>query len=236
MHLLSNDVEATPRRTGGPEESLRIRPEIRRLVRMRLLEWGKKHRRKFPFRRTADPYRILVSEVLLRRTTAKKVAEVYTPFFSLFPTPESLASASVLEIRKTIAPLGIYRRAQELKALAKAVVTEFGGRVPLDYSDLLKMPGVGKYIAGCVIASTEGQPMPLVDSNVERVFQRMFSLGESDCPAFSAIYLELAPPHSLRAFHHSIIDLGHLVCTPRNPRCEICPLNRVCLFARNLQL
>jgi A/G-specific adenine glycosylase len=203
-----------------------------------LLSWGRNNRRNYPFRRTRDGYKILVCEVLLRKTTARQVSNVYQKFFTKFPKVEDLASASPKEIFEIIQPLGIWSRAQELSSIAREIVDKYGGKIPADLVALTKMKGVGRYIASCVLAVAYDKSVPMVDSNVERVICRLFRLkamgkGVPKEEVWKA-YSQLAPFSGLREFHYAIIDLSHEICRSKNPRCNICPLVRLCGYSKSI--
>lgn len=199
-----------------------------------LLEWFEKEGISYPFRATSDPYKILVCEMLLRKTTAKQVAKLYDSFFSKFPTVESLSKASVEEIVVVIKPLGILSRAYDLLQAARMIVWRYGGKVPYDGSLLISLKGVGRYIANCVLAFGYGKTVPLVDSNVNRVLSRILDLrtdrrGEPKRELWQA-YSELTPNKNRREFHYALIDLAHKVCTARDPSCGRCPIHEHCKY------
>ena len=208
---------------------------LRRGFQKRIQSWGTRNPRDFPFRRTQDPYRILVSEILLRRTTARAVSAIYTDFFARFPSIEALDQARVAEIAKVIRSLGIRRRARDLRVIARIICRDFGGKIPTSLGNLMAFPGVGGYIAGCVVAFHTGKSIPLVDSNIERIFSRFFGLPNSSKAArVSRLYAEVMPPKGLRQYHYALIDLAHEVCKPLNPRCMTCPLNDFCVLGQTL--
>jgi len=187
----------------------------------------------YPFRETADPYRVLVSEILLRKTTARQVANIYGEFFAKFPTVEDLCRARLEEIIEIIKPLGIVTRANDLLLAAKTIVQEYKGTVPSDKDLLTQLRGVGRYIANCVLSFGYGKTVPMVDSNVERVLSRVSNLPTNKQGAkgeFWQIYSELAPIKKRREFHYALIDLAHKICTPRSPKCSDCPISRCCKY------
>jgi len=201
-----------------------------------LLDWSRTNQESYPFRHTKSAYEILVCEILLRKTTAKQVSNIYEKFFVRFPTIGSLASASAKEVLEVIRPLGIWRRAYDLNRLAREIVTKHGGRVPHELTALTSMKGVGRYVANCVLAFAYGRNVPMVDSNVERVISRL--LGVEPCgkgtpkEAIWEAYSELAPVDRLRQFHYALIDLSHKVCRNKDPQCAACPLVEHCRHGR----
>lgn len=200
-----------------------------------LLGWFEKEGHSYPFRETSNPYKILVCEMLLRKTTAKQVADLYGFFFSKFPTVKSLSRASVEEIGEVIKPLGILSRAYDLLQAAQTIVQKYDGKVPDDESLLTSLKGVGKYIANCVLAFGYGKAVPMVDSNVERVLSRILHLrcdrqGAPKRELWQA-YSELMPNENRREFHYAIIDLAHKVCRVRDPSCDFCPIHEHCEYS-----
>jgi A/G-specific adenine glycosylase len=201
-----------------------------------LLEWFETKGDKYPFRETSDPYRILVSEILLRQTTAKQVAKVYEDFFSKFPTIERLRGATSREIAQAIRPLGIVSRACDLAHTAQIIVDEYGGRIPDDETALMSLRGVGRYVADCVLVLAYQKSLPMIDVNVKRVLCRVLGLGYMDRDRIrdevSQAYLRLAPSAHQNRFHYALIDLAHNVCKKRKPACDDCPIRGYCKSAK----
>lgn len=202
-----------------------------------LLEWWKLNKRDFPWRRTNNPYVILVSEMLLRKTTAKQVNTIFEKFFTKFPNVKMLAEADEEEIEELIKPLGMeHKRAVLLKKLANELLKNHGGAIPVSQDDLLKLPGVGRYSANAVLCFAYGKDAPLVDVNAIRVFQRVFSVKSQkrrikDDTTFWEFVAETIPKGKAREFNLAIIDFAHGVCKPKKPKCAICPLRVICIFA-----
>jgi len=204
-----------------------------------LLKWFDKSKRDYPWRRTKDPYRILVAEIMLQRTKADQVAAIYEKFLERYPDPRALANASVEEIEKQIWALGLEKRAPAFKRIARELVDRFGGRIPNDKKQLLDLFWVGDYIANAIICHAYGQSVPTVDANFARVLKRVFSL-EAIEPAqkdkriwrFADNLIPLAEKHASE-LNLAVLDLGGNICTPRRPLCTICPLNRICDYYRS---
>jgi len=201
-----------------------------------LLEWYKVHRRSFSFRGVTDPYGILIAEVMFRQTTARQVDKVWPQFMSRFPNPESLAKADIEEVKELIAPLGIRSRARQLKEIAKVIVEEWQGKIPPDPAKLMKLPGVGEYIANCVVSFCYGIRLPLIDSNVKRVLSRVLGLSsvriskrEKDNILRHA-YLKLASAANPRQLHCAMLDLAALLCRPEKTQCRACPIRKSCVY------
>ena len=190
-------------------------------------------RRSYPWRaRGLGPYWILIAEILLKRTTATAAANAYGTFLHRFPTVQDLDRASEVEVATVLAPIGLQQqRAQSVKALARHLVEHEGGSIPEDLDRLLAIPGVGEYSARAILSFAFGVPVAIVDSNVERVFQRVFlhSLpSRPGLPLYQTVADKLLPTKHQREFNWGILDLAALVCRPGLPRCEECPLTKVC--------
>jgi len=200
----------------------------------RLLRWFRREGRDLPWRRTRDPYHVLVSEFMLQQTQVNRVEEYYGKFVARYPTVEALAKARPKAVRESWEGLGYYRRAHNLHALARAVVAEHDGRVPRDPGQLRRLPGVGAYTAGAVSTFAYERPAAAVDTNVARVIKRVFRprLGNG-APAARKLHRlasALQPTRGRTAweFNQGLMDLGALVCTARAPKCPVCPVRPVC--------
>jgi A/G-specific adenine glycosylase len=188
--------------------------------------------RKWPWRETRDPYVVLITELLLQKTTAKQVAKIFSNFFSRFPDIETLAKASEADIEAIIGELGLRKRVRFLKELAQHIVKEFGNRVPDTLEGLMKLKGVGLYTANAVRSFAYGMCVPVVDRNVARVLRRFFGL-EGEKPAYADRELwkfaeKIMPTAACREFNYGLIDLGAMICTSRAPQCRRCPLKPRC--------
>jgi A/G-specific adenine glycosylase len=204
----------------------------------RLLKWRTDHRADFPWRKTHDLYKILVSEMLLRKTTRRQVREIFTQFFQKYPFVLALADARPEEIEEIIRPLGMeHKRAQLLKDMAFRIVSEYGGAVPTTEEELLALPGVGIYATNAVLCFGVGMDVPLVDTNAIRVMQRVFSLeakkkrARTDPEMWKAVG-KLIPRGKARDFNLAMLDFAASVCLPKNPKCPMCQLLDVCDYGR----
>ena len=206
----------------------------------RLLAWYRASARDLPWRRTADPYRIWVSEIMLQQTRVAAVLGYYARFLEAFPTVEALAAAEEEKLLKCWEGLGYYSRARNLQKAARIVTEQYAGKFPADYEKLLELPGIGEYTAGAIASAAFGMPVPAVDGNVLRVMTRL-----TDChadialPATKALarmwVAEQMPavPEEIRIFNQALMELGATVCGPNSaPRCEECPLAELCLARR----
>ena len=216
-----------------PARSLRApraAPEFRR----RLLRWFRRYGRDLPWRRTRDPYHVLVSEFMLQQTQVSRVEGYYPRCLARYPTLEVLAGAEPAMVRESWAGLGYYRRASNLHRLAQAVVREHGGVIPADPTILVELPGIGRYTAGAVASFAYERATPAIDTNVARVIRRAFhprlapSGAERTLWATGAALVPQRAGRSAWAFNQAIMELGALVCTARVARCGSCPVRQVC--------
>ncbi len=199
----------------------------------RLLRWWSRAARDLPWRRTRDPYRVLVSEFMLQQTQVSRVEEYYPRFLKRFPDLEALASAPARAVREAWDGLGYYARARNLHSLAKQV-SGVGCQVPDDPAELVKLPGVGRYTAGAIASFAYEKPVPAVDTNVSRVYRRVFlgrgERGEVRSQAIWDLAGVLTPRNGKRAwkFNQAVMELGALICVARKPKCPECPVRPVC--------
>lgn len=177
---------------------------------------------------------MLVSEILLHRTRAEQVVPVYQQFIRQFPSVRHLAKARQARVTRILHPLGLFWRNKLLKPLAIEIVTAHKGKVPSSKSQLEDLPGVSKYIAAAVSCFAFGNPEPLLDTNTVRILGRMFGLivgdGSRRNSRFSELYMSLMKIDDARDFNYAMIDLGALICRPKDPDCEICPAYDFCSY------
>ncbi|MEM1355698.1 MAG: A/G-specific adenine glycosylase [Planctomycetota bacterium] len=212
--------------------------EQARAIRRKLLAWYRKDHRQLPWRaeppQTPNPYHVLVSEAMLQQTQVATVVGYFERFIAALPTIHALANADEQQVLRLWQGLGYYRRARNLHAAAGMIVSEFDGRVPCDVESLLRLPGVGRYTAGAIASIAYDRPTPIVDGNVERVLARLMHLREPvDKPAVKkhlwSLAEQLVPARSGAGdLNQSMMELGATVCTPKLPRCFVCPLRRDC--------
>jgi A/G-specific adenine glycosylase len=199
----------------------------------RLLAWYRRHGRDLPWRRTREPYRILVSEIMLQQTQVERVLPKYRQFLDRYPTMEALAAASVDDVRRLWYPLGYNVRPLRLHAIACEAMARYGGRLPDSADTLRRLPGVGRYTAGAILAFAHGRDVAILDTNVRRVLGRVFFgprrlrrlRGEK---AFWDLAGALVPRGRGYDFNQALMDFGATWCTPRRPRCARCPMRTFC--------
>lgn len=199
-----------------------------------LLDWYAREGRDLPWRRTRDPYRIWLSEVILQQTRVAQGMEYYLRFTERFPDVASLAAAPEDEVLKLWQGLGYYSRARNLHAAARQVVERFGGRFPAALEEVRSLRGVGDYTAAAVCSAAYDAPCAVVDGNVYRVLARLFDLDTPiDSTAGKRAFAELAQSQLDTAhpgrYNQAIMDFGAIQCTPSSPGCETCPLAGRCL-------
>ena len=196
-----------------------------------VLSWARSNLRDFPWRKTSDPYVILITEKLLQQTDFGHVRKLWQDFFEKFPDPRSLAEVPVSEIERTIRPLGLWRqRARQLKAIAQIIVERHGGRVPCELTELKRLPGVGDYVARATLIFACGKPTYLLDVNTRRVVKRFFYRSEDVPDAVVVTALESVTPRDpgeCKIFYWGLIDFSSLICS-RKPKCQRCPLRGMC--------
>ena len=205
-----------------------------------ILSWYDQGHRDLPWRRTQDPYRIWISEIMLQQTRAETVVSYYERFLARYPTVQDLASAPEEELLKAWEGLGYYSRARSLQKAAKEIVARYGGQLPADLEKLRALPGIGDYTAGAIASIAFGIPAAAVDGNVERVLCRWDAIkDEVGTPAvrrqIAARAQALVPPDRPGAFANAMMEMGATMCTPKNPKCLLCPVREGCMgFAQGI--
>jgi A/G-specific adenine glycosylase len=208
-------------------------PEARQRFRRQLLTWYRKHGRDLPWRKTDNPYHILVSEIMLQQTQVDRVLPKYHEWLVKYPSFEVLASAHPDGVAQTWYPLGYNVRPRRLQTIAREAVARFGGVLPSDEPTLLSFKGIGRYTAGAIRSFAFRERAAILDTNVARVLLRVF-LGGGDPKAYAThrrlwvLSAALVPRRHGFDFNQALMDLGAMVCTARKPRCQGCPMRRHC--------
>jgi A/G-specific adenine glycosylase len=222
----------TPRRTRRKVHALPA-PVSRRWFRRRLLEWYRRNGRDLPWRQTRDPYRILVSEVMLQQTQVDRVLPKYQEWLVKYPTLAALAAAPEADVSATWRPLGYNIRPQRLHAIARESVEHYGGELPDDEATLRSFKGIGAYTAGAVLSFAFGQRAAILDTNVARVLFRIFvAAGDPKSHAMRRHLWEVSrtvlPMRHVFDFNQALMDFGATLCTARKPQCPVCPMRARC--------
>jgi len=212
--------------------SLPAAPERRRF-RRRLLTWYRRHGRDLPWRRTDDPYHILVSEIMLQQTQVERVLPKYAEWLEKYPTFHALAEAPEADVTKTWYPLGYNIRPKRLQSIAREAVAKYGGQLPSDEETLLSFKGIGAYTAGAIRSFAFRERAAILDTNVARVLFRVF-IGKGDPKSHAmkrhlwTVSETLVPIRHVYDFNQALMDFGAMVCVARNPKCLVCPMTKSC--------
>lgn len=217
--------------TRNPKPSLN--PQTLKRFRGSLADWYSKNRRDLPWRRTRDPYSIWISEMMLQQTRVDTVIPYYERFLSRYPTVEDLANAETDQVLNLWSGLGYYQRARSLHSAAKEIVSRFNGKLPDDPEKIRELPGIGPYSAGAILSIAFEKKQPILDGNVIRLLSRVFLLGGDPAQAENRERLwqlaaEVLPQKNFGDFNQAMMEIAALICTPRAPKCPICPLQSIC--------
>jgi A/G-specific adenine glycosylase len=202
-------------------------------LRRRLLAWYADMARDLPWRKSRDPYRVWVSEIMLQQTQVATVQGYFQRFVIAFPDVHALAAADERQVLRLWEGLGYYRRARQLHAAAKQVVADHAGHFPDDLIALQELPGIGRYTAGAIASIAFDQRAPILEANTIRLLSRLIAYRDDPLKAAGQRILwqtaaDVLPQKNVARFNQALMELGSLVCTPTNPRCEKCPLATVC--------
>jgi len=207
-------------------------PPDRRRFRQRLLTWYKRHGRDLPWRKTDDPYHILVSEIMLQQTQVDRVLPKYAEWLEKYPSLHALAAAPEADVTETWRPLGYNIRPKRLQSIARESVARYEGKLPADEETLLSFKGIGQYTAGAIRSFAFRERAAILDTNVARVLFRVF-IGKGD-PKSHAMTKHLwsvssaVLPRDVFDFNQALMDFGAMVCSARNPKCLVCPMSKGC--------
>ena len=231
MPTTSGSRTTSQRRKKSSKKSPGLDASVKRRFQTRLLKWYEKHGRDLPWRKTSDPYHILVSEVMLQQTQVDRVIPKYHEFLDRYPSFEELADAPVSDVKKTWYPLGYNIRPERLHSIACETVERYGGQLPSDAEELLSFKGIGRYTAGAIRSFAFNEDAPILDTNVIRVLHRVF-VAKGDPKTQKAKLWQLSealiPSGKGYDFNQAIMDFGATCCTARNPSCRHCPMKSFC--------
>jgi A/G-specific adenine glycosylase len=198
-----------------------------------LIRWFSENKRDLPWRKTKDPYSIWVSEIMLQQTQVSTVIPYYQKFLKPFPTVHHLAKANLSKVLKVWEGLGYYSRARNLHRASQIVLNHFYGKVPDALKDLLSLPGIGRSTAGSILSFAYNKEAPILDGNAKRVLSRLFAISSNPVKSKTESLLwqiseSLIPKGHSNSFNQALMDLGSMICTPRDPRCLSCPVRQFC--------
>lgn len=204
-----------------------------------ILRWFSTHARDYPWRKTDDPFKVLIAEMMLRRTKADQVKRVYEDFFNKYDNIDAISASTKEEVEKILAPLGLNWRTPAFTSIVREIKEKYDGKVPETRNDLLTLPGVGDYVAGAVLSISQGKREWIVDSNIVRLFKRYFGIetskeGRRDkhIIALAKRYVDTKDP---RTANLAILDFTALICTPKNPKHSDCLLKNGCHYFKNIK-
>jgi A/G-specific adenine glycosylase len=205
----------------------------KQVLRRKLVAWYGKHARDLPWRRSRDPYRVWISEIMLQQTQVATVWDYFERFISAFPDVLRLAAADEQHVLRLWEGLGYYRRARQLHAAARIIMAEFGGRLPSAVDELRKLPGIGRYTAGAIASIAFDQRAPILEANTIRLLSRLIGYRADPHSAEGQRVLwhfaeTILPRKNVARFNQALMELGSLVCTPSEPDCPHCPLSGLC--------
>jgi len=202
-------------------------------IQTKLLRWFKQNGRDLPWRKTKDPYAIWISEIMLQQTQVATVIPYYEKFLKTFPTFHHLAKANLSAVLKVWEGLGYYSRARNLHQASRLIEKHSNGKIPDNLKDLLNLPGIGKYTAGAILSIAFNKTMPILDGNVKRVLSRLYAISGNPGRGKTEGLLwqlseSLLPKGRAGLFNQALMDLGAMICTPKDPQCPKCPLTDLC--------
>ena len=205
-----------------------------RVLSSKVVEWYEEHRRPLPWRRTRDPYRIWLSEIILQQTRVSQGLPYYKKFIQRYPTVQSLAVATERDVLRLWQGLGYYSRARNLRKCAITVLKDYNGKFPDNFTELKLRPGIGDYTAAAIASFSFGEPVAVLDGNVFRVLSRLFGIHDEVSSSvgkkkFATLANQLVPVDNPGQHNQAMMEFGALHCTPANPLCADCSLKTVCI-------
>lgn len=206
-----------------------------------LLKWFDSNKREFSWRRLElTPFQQLVAELMLQKTGASQVENIFPTFLKRYPDAKSVSKMKEGSLAKILMPLGLFnRRARDLKKTAEIIV-ENNNKLPKTKKDLMELPGVGDYIANAILCFSFDQPVPIIDANVGRIIKRVFSFPVKSAPSrdkkLAEMMNDVMPKTEFKQFNYAMLDHAALICLPRKPKCMECPLKSICDYHENLNI
>jgi A/G-specific adenine glycosylase len=233
MHEAPRNRKTRLNGAAGPAECHLPDAAWKGLFRRRLLAWFALHQRELPWRQNRDPYRVWISEIMLQQTQVVTVVPYFERFLSTFPTVEALAAAPESAVLHLWEGLGYYRRARQLHRAAKEIVAEYAGSFPRDLAAIGLLPGIGRYTAGAIASIAYDLPAPILEANTVRLLSRLLAFDGDPSGTAGQRFLwqaaeALLPRLQAGAFNQALMELGSLLCTPKEPACDTCPVASLC--------
>jgi A/G-specific adenine glycosylase len=215
-----------------------ISENIKKKFMEKVLTWSKGNLRDYPWRRNRDPYRVLISEVLLTRTKADQVVPVFLNFMDSYPNLEQFMDIKLSLVKSLIKTLGLNKRAETLKEISCQLKNNHNTKIPITLSELKSLNGIGDYCANAILCFGFGKKYPILDTNFIRLYRRVFNVKSKTKTAKSDKFLwqfaeYLLPERDFIEFNYSLLDIGGLFCLPIKPKCENCPLKLICMLYSN---
>jgi A/G-specific adenine glycosylase len=213
------------------EDILYIITQNKEIFLNNIKSWGKANFREYSWRENRTPYRVLIAELLLKRTTAKAVQNIYNSFISDYPEIYRLSLARKSDIEAHLVKIGYQKiRSDIILSVSKFIVDKYGGVIPYEKDELLAVPHIGEYTANAIITFSYNKPTFIVDTNIIRILTRVFGLncGKDPLPVIEKVAEMLYPINENAIYNYGLLDLGGLICRPRNPVCYKCPVLNIC--------
>ena len=210
-------------------------------LRRKLLKWFDENQRDLPWRKNKTPYRIWVSEIMLQQTQVATVIDYYNRFIKQFPNVKKLAAAPESDVLKLWEGLGYYRRARQMHAAANVVMDQHGGKFPTEFDQVIALPGIGRYTAGAILSISSDQRTPILEGNTIRLFARLMTMksdprSTANQKALWDFSESLLPRKRCGDFNQALMELGSEVCSPKQPKCLLCPIKNLCpTYVQGLQ-
>ncbi len=199
-------------------------------IRKRVISWERTNWVPYPWRTDRTPYKVLIAELLLKRTTRQAVSREFPKFIRRFPNIYTIYKAPISDLEDAFKNLGLYKqRSKQIKQLAEIIIKKYKKKIPDNWEDLLSLPGVGVYLAGAVLSFGYGKKAPVLDSNVIRLLSRLTGLNAKN-DSYLKLLWRLVPDKDHDYFNYGLIDLGATICHYKQPRCKKCPLKDLCVF------
>src|SRR4051812_30530518 len=223
-----------PRKTVRSRAAATSAPRWREQLRRRILEWYATAARDLPWRRDLDPYRVWVSEIMLQQTQVATVVPYFERFITAFPTVVALAAAPEDDVLRLWEGLGYYRRARHMQHAAQQIMARHGGVFPTTLDEVRALPGIGRYTAGAILSIAYGAREPILEANTVRLYSRLIGYrGDvSSSPGQQLLWQfahDVLPNEGAGTVNQALMELGSQICTPREPRCLLCPLSSLCV-------